>query len=107
MPVQKPVFRVLITARDRATMLALLARHRLDIGGSPRYSADGAVRIDAYVPADRVDELEGDGVRVEIVGDETAVGRERQKQVGTGNRFLTGDPVPHGLGRLIRSDDVS
>jgi hypothetical protein len=107
MPVQKPVFRVVITARDRATMLALLARRRLDIGGSPRYSGDGAVHVDAYVPADQVDALEGDGVRVEIVGDETAVGRERQKEVGKGNRFLTGDPVPRGLGRLIRSDDVS
>jgi hypothetical protein len=107
MPVQKPVFRVVITARDRATMLALLDRHRLDIGGSPRYSAGGAVSIDAYVPADRVDALEGDGVRVEFVGDETAVARERQKEVGKGNRFLTGDPVPHGLGRKIRCDDVS
>ena len=113
MAVVKPVFKILITARDQATMLALLAKHRPDIGGSPRYSAEGAVRIEAYVPADRVDELESDGVRVEILGDETAAARAAQQQVGRGNRFLTGDPVPHGVGRKVRDgaardcDDVS
>ena len=86
-------------------MLALLAKHRPDIGGSPQYAADGSVRIDAYVPADRVDELEADGVKVEIVGDETAAGRAAQAQVGRGNRFLTGDPVPHGVGRKVRDGD--
>ena len=103
----KPVYRVLVTARDRAAMLALLHRHKLDIGGSPRYSADGAVRIEAYVPADGVAELEADGARVEIVADETATNRDRQLQVGLGNRFLTGDPVPHGVGRKVRDRDVS
>ena len=101
MPVPKPVYRIVITARDRAAMLALLAKHRPDIGGSPRYSADGGVRIDAYVPADRVDALEADGVKIEIVGDESAAGRAAQAQVGRGNRFLTGDPVPRGVGRKI------
>lgn len=105
MGVPKPVYRILITARDRATMLALFTKHRPDIGGSPRYSADGAVRIEAYVPADRVDELEADGVKVEIIGDETAANRAAQAQVGRGNRFTTGDPVPRGVGRKIRESD--
>jgi hypothetical protein len=105
MPVQKPVYRIVITARDRATLLALLAKHRPDIGGSPHHSADGSVRIDAYVAADRVDELEADGVNIEIVGDETAAGRAAQAQVGRGNRFLTGDPVPRGVGRKVRNGD--
>lgn len=106
MPVPKPVHRIVITARDRATMLAVLAKHRPDIGGSPHYAADGSVRIDAYVGADRVDELESDGVKIEIVGDETVAGRAAQAQVGRGNRFLTGDPVPHGVGRKIRECDA-
>jgi hypothetical protein len=105
MAVQKPVYRIVITARDRATLLALLAKHRPDIGGSPHYAPDGAVRIDAYVAADRVDELEADGVKVEIVGDETAASRAAQAQVGRGNRFLSGDPVPHGVGRKVRDAD--
>ena len=105
MAVPKPVYRIVITARDRATMLALLAKHRPDIGGSPHYSPDGAVRIEAYVAADRVDELEADGVKVEIVGDETAANRAAQAQVGRGNRFSTGDPVPRGVGRKIRACD--
>jgi hypothetical protein len=52
-------------------------------------------------------------VRVEILGDETAAARAAQQQVGRGNRFLTGDPVPHGVGRKVRDgaardcDDVS
>ena len=87
MPVPKPVHRIVISARDRTTLLAVLAKHRPDIGGSPQYSADGSVRIDAYVPADRVDELEADGVKVEIVRDETAATRAAQAQVGRGNRF--------------------
>ena len=104
----KAVLRVLVTAKDRATMLALLHDQRPDIGGTPKISADGAVRIEAYVPEDRVDALKRDGVTVQILGDQTAATRERQKEVGTGNRFKTGDPVPRGLGAKIKETrDVS
>lgn len=94
----KAVLRVLVTAKDRATMLALLQDERPDIGGTPKISADGAVRIDAYVPEDRVDALKREGVKVEIVDDHSAQTQEARKFIGTGNRFKTGDPVPHGLG---------
>ncbi|HEX3463625.1 MAG TPA: hypothetical protein VHS78_06180 [Candidatus Elarobacter sp.] len=108
MPPRKAVLRVLVTAKDRATMLALLRDQRPDIGGTPKVSPDGAVRIDVYVPEDRVEALKRDGVSVQIVGDQSAATRERQKEVGTGNRFETGDPVPRGLGAKIKETrDVS
>lgn len=105
---RKAVLRVLLTAKDRATMLALLRDQHPDVGGTPKISADGAVRLEAYVPEDRVDALERDGVGVQVLGDQSDATRQRQKEVGTGNRFKTGDPVPRGLGVKIKETrDVS
>lgn len=95
---RKAVLRVLLTAKDRATMLALLRDQHPDVGGSAKIAPDGSVRIDVYVPEDRVDALKRDGVKVEVVDDHSAQTQEARKFVGTGNRFKTGDPVPHGLG---------
>lgn len=106
---------VLITAKDRATMLALLRERHPDVGGSATVAENGSVRIHAFVPEKDVKALKRPGVTVEILADQTAATRERRKEVGQGNRFLTGDPVPHGLGTKIPAgggtradgDDVS
>ncbi|MGX5357795.1 hypothetical protein [Kocuria sp. KH4] len=59
----------------------------------PRPEAGGWV-VDAYLPQDRLEAARGTRsgarVRVEVREDATAVGRQRQAEVGTGNRFLLG-----------------
>ena len=103
------VMRVLITAKNRDAMLALLRAYNPDVAGNPTFAENGSVRIYAFVPDEQIAALERTGVKVEVLGDHTAETRERRKEVGKGNRFLTGDPVPHGLGIKVKGGgrDVS
>jgi hypothetical protein len=95
--------RILITARDRATLTALLREQPIDTGcAGPRIDRSGTIRVDAYVPEDQIDRLRRDGITIEIVRDETAAIRAAQEQVGKGNRFEGDNRVPRGLGRKIR-----
>jgi hypothetical protein len=55
--------------------------------------------MDAYVPEELLDELKRAGGDFEIVEDATQVGKERQKEVGHGDRFEEGTTVPRGLGK--------
>jgi hypothetical protein len=98
----RKVMRVLITATDRDTILALLRERKPEVAGSATILANGAVRINAFVLEKNVNGLKRRGVTVEVLGDQSAITRERRKEVGKGNRFLTGDPVPHGLGVKVR-----
>jgi hypothetical protein len=102
MPDPKEVMRILITAKDGNTLRALLRGRELDLNcGGPKEREGGAFSIEAYVPEDRIDELRVPGVKIDILGDETATARERQKQVGKGNRF-EGGVVPRGQGRKVK-----
>jgi hypothetical protein len=102
MPDPKETMRILITAKDGDTLRALLRGRELDLAcGGPKQREGGAVSIEAYVPEDRIDQLRVPGVKIDILGDETATARERQKQVGKGNRF-EGGVVPRGLGRKVK-----
>ncbi len=102
MPDPKEVMRILITAKDAHTLRALLRRRELDLScGGPKQREGGAVSIEAYVPEDRIDQLRLPGIKIDVLGDETATARERQKQVGQGNRFA-GGVVPRGQGRKVK-----
>ncbi|MFF0943335.1 hypothetical protein ACFYE2_03800 [Kocuria sp. CPCC 205300] len=67
-----------------------------DLGcrATPRREAEGWV-VDAYLPEDRLEAARSTRsagrVRLEVRENATAVGRERQAEVGTGNRFSGGD----------------
>lgn len=97
------VMRILITARDAAALSALLREHLLDMScGGPRKDRSGIVRVEAYVPEDRIERLKRDGVTIDIIEDATAAVRARQQEVGKGNRFEGENRVPRGLGRKIK-----
>ena len=98
----KETMRILITAQDANTLRALLRGRELDLScGGPKQREGGAVSIEAYVPEDQIDQLRVKGVKIDVLGDETATVRERQKQVGKGNRF-EGGVVPRGQGRKVK-----
>jgi hypothetical protein len=64
---------------------------------------DGKFAIDAYVPETLLqvarEARSASGVSIRVVENATEVGRERQKEVGDGNRFAERGQVPRGLGR--------
>jgi hypothetical protein len=92
--------RVRLTAPDRETLARQAKEFNLDIGGGgPRRLPDGTVSVEAYVPEGQLGALEQAGGALEVIEDATAVGRERQKEVGEGDRFEGGTVPPRGLGR--------
>ena len=63
----------------------------------PDTDADGALIVDAFVPAAMVATLRGDGFEVDVVEDVTASVRERQAEVGRADLFERGRPSRRGL----------
>jgi hypothetical protein len=63
----------------------------------------GKFVINAYLPESQLQEAQGrrtaSRVALRIIENATEVGRERQKEVGEGDRFAARSQVPRGLGR--------
>ena len=57
-----------------------------------------AVVIEVVVPEALVATMRERGLKVQVLYDASARGRERQQEVGKGNRFEGKDRVPKGLG---------
>lgn len=101
----KKILRILITARDRQRLSALLHENPLDLAcAGPQRQEGGAVSVEAYVPRDQLDRLKQRGVKLDVLDDASATARARQKEVGRGNRFSGKDRVPSGLGRKVKED---
>jgi hypothetical protein len=66
-------------------------------------AADGKFVIDAYLSETQLQAARGaraaSRVSLRTIENATEVGRERQKEVGEGNRFAARGDVPRGLGR--------
>ena len=97
---EKKIMRIALKAPNRETLTKLVKEFRLDIGGGgPRRLRDGTLSMEAYTPEEVLDKLKKAGAVFEIMEDATKVGKERQKEVGRGDRFEGGKKVPQGLGR--------
>ncbi len=97
---EKKIMRIVLRTSNRETLTKLAKEFRLDIGGGgPRRLPDGILSMEAYVPEELLDKLKEAGGVFEIIEDATKVGKERQKEVGHGDRFEGGKKVPRGLGR--------
>jgi len=98
------ILRILITARDKETLSTLLRENPLDLScGGPRRREGGLITVEAFVPENDLDRLRRYPVQIEVIEDASAKGRERQKEVGQGNRFA-GKITPRGMGRKIKDD---
>lgn len=94
------IMRIALKAPTRESLSKLLKKQPLDIGGGgPSLQNDGTVRVEAYVPEELLDKLKKSGWDFEIIEDATKVGKERQKEVGRGDRFEGGKILPRGLGK--------
>ena len=98
------IMRIQIEAPTLADLRAFTDEIQPDLGcrAIPR-RRDGRFLIDAYLPESQVQAARGSRtasrVSLRIIENATEIGRERQKEVGEGNRFAARGQVPRGLGR--------
>lgn len=100
---------------DRADLLAvritvtresfgeLMQRFALDVGCRPvveqtEQTGDDRGTLLAFAPRTQIAELEAAGYQIEIGENVSEVGRQRQAEIGQGDRFEGGRAVPRGLG---------
>ena len=90
--------RITVTQDNFATLVETYA---LDLGCRPHIemNPDGTGTLQAFASEERIRELEAAGYRVEQGENVSALGRERQKEVGVGDRFQGGRVTPRGLAR--------
>jgi len=87
-------------AVTRESFESLLKKFDLDVGCRPHFqqNTDGTASLTAFATKERIRELEGAGYKVEVGENASEVGRQRQGEVGKGDRFEGGRVVPRGLG---------
>lgn len=88
-------------AVTRESMRKLFGEHVLDVGDHPlvEEQPDGTGMLLAYVPESQVKELQVGGYRVEVGENVSEIARQRQAEVGKGDRFEAGRVAPVGLGK--------
>jgi hypothetical protein len=101
----EPIFHIQIEAPTLADLRAFTDEIRpADLGcrATPRQT-EGKFVLDAYLPETQLQSARASRtasrVSLRVIENATEIGRERQQEVGEGNRFATRGEVPRGLGR--------
>ncbi len=90
---------VKISGTDKAVRM-FLSHHPMEPNSVKR---DGeTVVLEVYAPKQLIKIMQDHDLQVEVMFDATARGRERQKEVATGNRFVGDQAIPTGLGIRTR-----
>lgn len=86
---------------SRETIVRLMQSSELDVGcrPHPEVNPDGSVTLPAYADEERIGRLRAAGYKVERGENVSALGRQRQAEVGKGDRFMGGRIAPRGLGK--------
>src|SRR5947209_19567481 len=82
------------------TFAKLRQEFELDVGcRAPHFEVnpDGSGTMLVYATEERIRELRAAGYRVEVGENVSELGRQRQKEVGEGDRFKGGRVTPRGL----------
>jgi hypothetical protein len=97
--VSPDLFAVRITA-SREVLAKIIREFALDVGCRPHaeLKPDGSAALLAYATKERIDDMKAAGYGVERGEKVSAIGRERQAEVGKGDRFEGGRVAPRGLG---------
>ncbi|MDX6528516.1 MAG: hypothetical protein QOH41_806 [Blastocatellia bacterium] len=97
--VSPDLFAVRITA-SREVLAKIIREFALDVGCRPHaeLKPDGSAALLAYATKERIDDMKAAGYGVERGENVSAIGRERQAEVGKGDRFEGGRVAPRGLG---------
>jgi len=97
------IFQVTLHAPDRDSLAKLVRQRGLDLDHSHPHrrgeKASRAIEINAYLTETQIRELKQEGWKLKVGPNFSAIGRERQKEVGKGDRFEGGKIRPKGLGK--------
>ncbi len=89
-----PRYRTTITGKDREAMLDLVRQHKIEVFvHSARSTESGGYSVDAILEPADIQKLEKAGYDVQRHEDVDTTGKERQKEVGRGDRYK--QPGPH------------
>jgi hypothetical protein len=99
-----PIIHFEIQARTLEDLRAFADEVQPDLGCRPiARRTDDRFVIDAYLPESQLEVTRAaraaGRVTIRVIENATEVGRERQKEVGQGNRFAVRGTAPRGLGR--------
>jgi hypothetical protein len=86
---------------SREALAKLMQTFELDVGCRHPHvepNPDRTATLVVYVTDERIREIQAAGYKVERGENVSALGRERQKEVGKGDRFEGGRVAPRGLG---------
>jgi hypothetical protein len=99
------VFAARITG-TREALVKILQEFELDVGcrPHPKMNLDGTATLLVFASDERIAELRAAGYGVERGENVAAIGRERQADVGKGDRFEGGRVAPRGLGKKTDRD---
>jgi hypothetical protein len=87
-------------AGSESAIRAFLARYPMQ---AEYYKREGEnIVLEAFLPESAVNEIKDKDLKVHVLFDASARGQERQKEVGTGNRFEGEQRIPKGLGVKTR-----
>lgn len=91
---------------SRETITKLMQEFELDVGcrPHPEINPDGNGTLLVYATEEHIRELQATGYHIERGENVSAVGRERQAEVGKGDRFEGGRIAPRGLGEKPQHD---
>lgn len=87
----------------RDELQSLLGKFDLDVGCRHAHvteNEDRSLTLLVYASEERIAEISGTGYAVERGENVSALGRERQAEIGKGDRFDGGRSFPKGLGEL-------
>lgn len=85
-------FRITVTSEDREAMLDLVRKHKIQVSDHGARSIPGGYEVHAIAEAADIDRLEKAGYRVQRHEDIDVLGRQRQAEVGQGDRYKPTDP---------------
>jgi hypothetical protein len=106
-PPQDPdIFRVTLHAPDRDALATVVHELGLDIDHQHPSEVPDAkgIQITAFLTEQQIDELKRRLWTLHVEENLSQIGRERQKEVGKGDRFAGGKVKPTGLGKKIREE---
>jgi hypothetical protein len=92
------IFRVELRVPDREALGQLLNNGALDFG-SIQSQPNGEIIVDLFLTRSQIGQLEKVGHKLEVFENMSEIGKERQKEVGAGDRFEGGKIAPKGLGK--------
>jgi hypothetical protein len=95
---ENDIFRVVLRVPDREALGQLLQNGAFDFG-SIQSQPTGEVIVDIFLNRSQIEQLEKAGHKLEVFENVIAIGKERQKEVGAGDRFEGGKIAPKGLGK--------